>query len=80
MGLDSSKEIQAYIDEVCSQVRFKDVHQDVKLELKTHIQEITEEYLTQGFSEKEAIAQALAQMGSAHTVGKQLNQVHKPKP
>jgi cell division protein FtsW (lipid II flippase) len=39
-----------------------------------------EEYLQQGLSEKEAVKQALAQMGDADIIGKQLDLVHKPKP
>jgi rod shape determining protein RodA len=80
MDLNHNKKIQDYISEVCSQVRFRDVHQDVKLELEAHIQEIAEEHLTQGSSEKEAVEKAIAQMGDANIVGKQLNKVHKPKP
>lgn len=80
MELDPNKKIKDYISGVCSQIRFRDIHQDVKLELEAHIQEISEELLSQGFSEKEAVEKALAQMGDADIVGKQLNKVHKPKP
>ncbi|MFZ5942837.1 MAG: FtsW/RodA/SpoVE family cell cycle protein [Bacillota bacterium] len=80
MDLNHNKKIQDYINEVCSQVRFRDIHRDVKLELEAHIQEIAEEYLTQGFLKEEAIDKAIAQMGDADIIGKQLNKVHKPKP
>jgi rod shape determining protein RodA len=80
MDLNQNKKIQAYINDVCSQVGFRDVHQDVKLELEAHIQEVVEEYLTQGSSEKEAVDKAIAQMGDANILGKQLHKVHKPKP
>ncbi|MBS4025339.1 MAG: FtsW/RodA/SpoVE family cell cycle protein, partial [Clostridia bacterium] len=80
MDLNHNKKIQDYISEVCSQVRFRDVHQDVKLELEAHIQEIVEEHLSKGSSEKEAVEKALAKMGDADIIGKQLNKVHKPKP
>lgn len=80
MDLMHNKKIQDYINEVCSQVRFKKVHQEIKLELETHFQEIVEEYLEQGFSEEEAIDKAISQMGDANLIGKQLNKVHKPKP
>jgi rod shape determining protein RodA len=80
MDLVHNKEIQDYFSKVCTQVRFHDVHQDVKLELEGHIREIVEDYLKQGFSEKEAVEQALAQMGDADIIGKQLDLVHRPKP
>ncbi len=79
MELGHQKEVQDYIKAVCSQVRFRDIHEDLRLELEAHIQEIAEDLLGQGFTEKEAIAQAVAQMGNADIVGQQLNQVHKPK-
>lgn len=80
MDLNLNKKIQDYISDVCLQVRFRDVHQDVKLELEAHIQEIAEEHIALGFSQMEAIDKAIAQMGDADIIGKQLNEVHKPKP
>jgi rod shape determining protein RodA len=80
VDLNHNKKIKDYISEVCSQIRFRDIHQDVKLEIEAHIQEILEELLAQGFSEKEAVEKAIAQMGDADIVGKQLNKIHKPKP
>ena len=75
MGLNHNDKIQAYINQVCSQVRFRDVHQDIRLELETHINEAIEEYLSQGSSEEELL-KAIAQMGDPETIGKELNQVH----
>ena len=80
MDLNHNNKIKNYISGVCSQIKFRDIHQDVKLELEAHIQEISEELLSQGFSEKEAVEKAIAQMGDADIVGKQLNRIHKPKP
>lgn len=80
MGLIGNQKIENYIREVCSRVRFRDIHQDVKLELAAHIEELTEEHVSQGVSEEEAVDRALGQMGDADLIGKQLNKVHKPKP
>jgi cell division protein FtsW (lipid II flippase) len=80
MGLIDNQKIENYIREVCSRVRFRDIHQDVKMELAAHIEEITEEHINRGVSEEEAVDRALAQMGDADLIGKQLNKVHKPKP
>lgn len=79
MSLNPNQKIENYVNEVCSQVKFQDIHQDVKLELQAHIEEITEEHLHQGFAEEDAVDRALGQMGDAEIIGKQLNQVHKPK-
>ncbi|MGI6423831.1 MAG: FtsW/RodA/SpoVE family cell cycle protein [Tepidanaerobacteraceae bacterium] len=80
MDLSHNKKVQDYINEVCSQIRFRDVHQEIKLELEAHIHELVEGYLAHGLSKEEAIHKAIAQMGDAHIVGTQLNKVHKPKP
>ncbi len=80
MGVSLNQKIENYIIEVCSRVRFRDIHQDVKLELAVHIEEIAEEHVTRGLSEEEAVDEALAQMGDAYLIGRQLNKVHKPKP
>lgn len=79
MILSHHNKIKDYVSAVCSQVKFKAIHQDLKLELENHVEEIAEEYLIQGLSEEEAVDRALAQMGEATMVGQQLNRVHKPK-
>jgi cell division protein FtsW (lipid II flippase) len=80
MDLKNNMKIQDFLSRVCSQVKFRDIHQDLKLELEAHIQEIAEDYLVQGLPEKEAVDKAIVQMGDADLIGKQLNKVHKPKP
>lgn len=37
MELEHNKIIKDYISGVSSQIRFRDIHQDVKLELQAHI-------------------------------------------
>lgn len=78
MGIAENK-INEYLDKVCSFIKNKDVHDNIKLELKDHIEAIKEEEMASGLSEKEAINKALAYMGDAALVGKQLNKSHKAK-
>ena len=77
--IDNAK-IQAYINSVCSQIKFRPVHHEIRLELETHLAELIEEYCREGFSEDTAVNKAIAQMGSAEMVGRQLNRIHRPKP
>lgn len=73
--------VTAYIDEICTQVKAKDVHEDIKQELLGHLAERIEETMEAGqLSEEEAIVDALKQMGDARQVGIGLNAAHKPKP
>ncbi|MHB8156441.1 MAG: permease prefix domain 1-containing protein [Desulfocucumaceae bacterium] len=80
MAENQNARILAYIDDVCSQIRFGEIHREIKLEFKSHFQDIIEEYRFEGLSENEAVSRAINQMGSPEVVGKQLNRIHKPRP
>lgn len=80
MDSTNNPKILAYINDICAQIKDREVHQDIKLELKAHLQEIIDDYLSGGLTENEAVSKAIAQMGNADAIGKQLNKVHKPKP
>ncbi len=80
MALTKNARIEAYINDVCSQIKFREVHPEIKLELEAHIHDIVNDYLSKDFSEDEAVDKAIAQMGQAAIVGKQLNKIHKAKP
>lgn len=71
--------MQSYIETVCSFVKSQEVHCDIQSELENHIIESVDEYKASGFSEDEAFKKALALMGDPNILGKQLNQVHKPR-
>lgn len=83
-------EIQRFLDEVCGRIRAKEMHEEIRLELSTHLEELVlerlerekhseqQEPLNNGVLEA-AIEDALKQMGDSQTIGKQLHRVHKPK-
>jgi cell division protein FtsW (lipid II flippase) len=75
MGLDNKFEM--YIRELCKRIKNKDVHSHIKLEINDHLHTLKEEAMSSGLSEEEAIDQALARMGDAGVLGKQLNKTHK---
>lgn len=80
MGLGSDQKIIDFLDTVCEQITCKEIHDDIKLELKNHIIELTEDDISSGISEDESVNTALSRMGDATTIGKELNKCHKPKP
>lgn len=80
MGLNSNEIIGEYIKNVCSLVKNKDAHEEIKLELENHILEISDELIAEGTKESEATEKAIAQMGDAAVVGSQLNKAHKGNP
>ncbi|WP_028306753.1 FtsW/RodA/SpoVE family cell cycle protein [Desulfitibacter alkalitolerans] len=79
MLMDNEK-VQSYLNSVCSEIRLRESHQEIKLELMSHIQEMVADYLAQGFNMDEAVEKAIAHMGNSSIVGKELAKVHKPKP
>lgn len=80
MGLNSNEIIGEYIKSVCSLVKNKDAHEEIKLELENHILELSDELIAEGSKESEATEKAIAQMGDASVVGSQLNKAHKGNP
>ncbi|WP_333861438.1 FtsW/RodA/SpoVE family cell cycle protein [Clostridium sp.] len=79
MSVNKNTTINEYIEKVCSLVKNKDVHSDIKLELKDHLETLKEEFISSGASEKDAASKAVAHMGEASVVGNQLNKAHKAK-
>lgn len=75
MGIDNKFDI--YIRDLCKKIKNKDVHAHIKLEINDHLHTLKEEAMSTGLSEEEAIDQALARMGDAGVLGKQLNKTHK---
>lgn len=79
MGVNEDK-INVYVEKVCSFVKNKEVHSQISLELKDHIEELAEEFIASDIPEDEAVEKAISQMGDAEEIGRKLDKVHKPKP
>ncbi len=71
---------EAYLQAVCTQMRWKKARQGVYEELECHLQDQTDAFVAQGFSEQEAEQKAIAEMGDAVSVGMALDQAHRPVP
>lgn len=80
MDLKGNEEVKQFLGQVCTQVKWREVREEVALELESHILEIAEECLEDGLSKEEAVSRAVERMGEAEVVGRQLNKVHKPRP
>ena len=74
--IENSK-VNKYINEVCSLIKNKKVHPEIKEELLGHINDIIEDYLEIGKSLDYATDRALIQMGNAKAIGHDLNKAHK---
>ncbi|MBU3144063.1 FtsW/RodA/SpoVE family cell cycle protein [Clostridium sp. CF012] len=80
MGVGDNSKINEYVDYVCSYVKYKEAHKEIKEELSSHIEDIVDEYTESGMSQEEAGSKAISRMGDSGIVGKQLNIAHKGTP
>ena len=55
MDLIKNEKIKTYMDLVCNQIKFKDIHENIKEELMDHMNNIIEENMERGFTLEEAI-------------------------
>lgn len=69
---------EEYLGQVLSHVKFKYDHAAIYSELKDHMQDRYEEFLEEGMEQEGALQAVLTNMGDAHTIGEELNQVHSP--
>jgi len=72
--------IQAYLDTVAEQIRWKRARPVLVGELERHLQDQRNDFIKEGRTETEAERLALADMGDPVTVGTELDAVHRPKP
>ncbi len=70
---------EKYLDEVCSCIRSRSVHSNIRDELLSHITEIIENGIESGLSPEEAERQALVRMGDPREIGLKLDQKHRPR-
>ncbi len=71
--------IKEFLENVVIRIKYKPIRNDISEELKSHIEEIKDEYLEEGYAEKEAEEKAISQMGDAEDIGKKLNKIHRPR-
>ena len=68
-----------FLDNVCEEIKYKPIRNEICEELKNHIEEQKENYIEEGFKEELAEEKAIEQMGNAEKIGKKLNRIHRPK-
>ncbi|MBT2695152.1 FtsW/RodA/SpoVE family cell cycle protein [Bacillus sp. ISL-55] len=68
-----------FLSEVTNQIRSKEAKKFVASELEYHLNEVKQEWVGKGLSEREAEEKAVSQMGSPSKLGHELNKLHKPR-
>lgn len=71
--------VNEYLEKVCSQIRFQEIHPQIILELRTHLEESIAAAQQTGLSLEDAMELSIRQMGDPLVLGKQLDKTHKPR-
>lgn len=73
------EEVTTFLKQVCREIKAKEVHAEVRLELESHLQELIEEKLGAGIDLDAAVKESIAQMGTPDVIGQQFHQAHRPR-
>ncbi|MEK8130965.1 FtsW/RodA/SpoVE family cell cycle protein [Paenibacillus filicis] len=73
------EDVREFLNRVCSEIRSREAHPQIRLELMSHLESLAEEKEQAGESREEALAWAVAQMGDPRLIGKDLHRIHRPK-
>lgn len=74
---DKHDKIKRYLDEMCSQVKAREVHTDLRDELGNHMREMMLDKEQEGLTQEEAAEYAIEQMGDPAAVGKSMHRLHR---
>lgn len=72
-------DMSEYLDVVTNQIRCKRARNMVATELRNHIEDQRDAYITEGMEASLAEKEAVRQMGDAVSVGLELDRIHRPR-
>jgi len=72
-------DVREFLNRVCKQIKAKEVHSDIRIELTSHIEELTMTKEAEGAGREEAVQWALSQMGDPAAIGSELHAIHRPR-
>ncbi|EAC4522367.1 FtsW/RodA/SpoVE family cell cycle protein [Listeria monocytogenes] len=75
----SSSTFEEYLGKVIANVKSKQAHSMIKKELSNHLEELSHSFQKRGLSIEDANKKAMQEMGDPSTVGRNMNQLHKPR-
>lgn len=74
-----NNEVQEFLAAVQKEIKAKEIHETILLELYHHIEDAASSNMENGFTKEEAWHFALISMGDASQIGKELNQTHQKR-
>jgi len=78
--LQQPSKITEYLEAVRQQIRWKRAQSPVLEEIKNHITDQKDAFISDGLNEETATDRAIAEMGDPIVVGEQLDRAHRPRP
>ena len=78
--MQQPSKITEYLEAVRQQIRWKKAQSPVLEEIKNHIIDQKDAFVSNGHNEEAATDKAIAEMGDPIVVGEQLNRAHRPRP
>ncbi|WP_315114407.1 FtsW/RodA/SpoVE family cell cycle protein [uncultured Clostridium sp.] len=79
MRIGEDKRVKEYLHNLLLEIKNKEVHEEIELEITGHIEDLYETYVDEGLGGEEAIKKAILEMGDAKGIGEKLNKIHKGK-
>ncbi|MDR1687634.1 MAG: FtsW/RodA/SpoVE family cell cycle protein [Clostridiales bacterium] len=73
------EKVNQFLNSVCSHIKYKSAHEEIRAELEIHIDEMKEKFTDDAGSEEAALDMAINAMGDCGEIGKRLNKQHKPQ-
>jgi len=73
-----SDHMKEYLDEICSQVRWKKAHGVIRKELQDHLQDQAQAFEEAGNSPEKAVEMAVREMGDPIMLGTQFDRCYRP--
>jgi cell division protein FtsW (lipid II flippase) len=77
--MQEDENINTFLDVVCSQVKARVMHREIRKEIGNHLEELIARKEMEGYTPKAAALWAIQQMGDPAVLGRGLHQVHKPR-
>ncbi|MCH5209370.1 MAG: hypothetical protein J1F01_00220 [Oscillospiraceae bacterium] len=69
--------IHDFLERMCDEVQYKSVHKDLWDEIKSHIEEMAEEYEAFGYDHDTSMNMAASRMGNAREIGEMFNKHYR---
>ena len=76
--MPSPDRINEYLNQICKQVRWREIRPRIEAELRDHILDQRDAYMSKGLNEDAATERAIAETGDAAMLGSQFDRAHRP--